>query len=105
MSRSDLSPMTAWSARLAGGGPSSDLALGPSPRPLSPWHWMQRSRNTTAPRWSDGGVAGRGSTTFGPPAAAVIRATRLSVTRLTASGRSEEHTSELQSPYDLGCRL
>src|SRR5207248_6430817 len=25
--------------------------------------------------------------------------------RITGQGRSEEHTSELQSPYDLVCRL
>src|SRR6266705_4177957 len=28
-----------------------------------------------------------------------------SITSRKSSGRSEEHTSELQSPYDLGCRL
>src|SRR5437867_10158396 len=27
------------------------------------------------------------------------------VAKLTMTGRSEEHTSELQSPYDLVCRL
>src|SRR5207248_10447748 len=30
---------------------------------------------------------------------------RLSVSSRTESPRSEEHTSELQSPYDLVCRL
>src|SRR5437867_9315406 len=32
-------------------------------------------------------------------------ATRFPKTRKNAAGRSEEHTSELQSPYDLVCRL
>ena len=36
MSSSDLLPITAGSARFAGGGPFSDFAFGPSPRPDSP---------------------------------------------------------------------
>src|SRR5207248_9738296 len=39
--------------------------------------------------------------------ASVIRALPVSAAHLLpgAKGRSEEHTSELQSPYDLVCRL
>src|SRR5437867_6445677 len=33
------------------------------------------------------------------------RPTVLSTTTSSGSGRSEEHTSELQSPYELVCRL
>src|SRR4029077_11163175 len=72
MSSSDLLPITAGSVRFAGGGPFTDFAFGPSPRPDAPWHAAHRSRETTAPRSSDGGRVGNGSTTLGPPAAAVM---------------------------------
>src|SRR5207248_10933208 len=60
-----------------------------------------RSAATTWPTTS-----GTGSTSAGPPRPASCRGSSTS----TGSGgattaRSEEHTSELQSPYDLVCRL
>src|SRR5437867_8332985 len=39
------------------------------------------------------------------PGASEACSTRLPPPASTRTGRSEEHTSELQSPYDLVCRL
>src|SRR5207248_8625073 len=50
-------------------------------------------------RWSAASASGHAIVTGdGPVAVALAR-------RLGHGGRSEEHTSELQSPYDLVCRL
>src|SRR5207248_4022086 len=35
----------------------------------------------------------------------LVRCRRAALVAATRTGRSEEHTSELQSPYDLVCRL
>src|SRR5438094_4612346 len=49
----------------------------------------------------------RRSTSAGcpPKCTAIMAFVRGVIAASTRSGRSEEHTSELQSPYDLVCRL
>src|SRR5438094_5202103 len=39
------------------------------------------------------------------PMSCAISSSTSSLAKVAASSRSEEHTSELQSPYDLVCRL
>src|SRR2546426_4435293 len=77
---------------------------------LFPYTTLFRSTNSSRARATENAGAGTGwtsgGTAIGTGGACRIRCVTVSVTSgAGAIGRSEEHTSELQSPCNLVCRL
>src|SRR5207248_11227502 len=84
---------------------SSDLAEAEPPQPAEP---RARSRRELAAVGSRRGAARRDSSSFLSIGGRRRRTgfLRVHAARIRSGrARSEEHTSELQSPYDLVCRL
>src|SRR5207248_711631 len=77
------------------------IATGLSFNTLSPNDSTISWYGSCGSRWA---VKGR-SRRCTPPAATTVRFSAPGDSRLAHTDRSEEHTSELQSPYDLVCRL
>src|SRR5207248_11369899 len=67
---------------------------------LFPYTTLFRSSFTRSPP-----LAAIAASSSAPPQAAALPLKLPPVVALTKMPRSEEHTSELQSPYDLVCRL
>src|SRR5207248_10704541 len=98
--------------------PLTSSLLSPPPPPpthtLLPYTTLFRSRGSRRPgrRWTSAASpsqrsrrrCGSGIGARRPPSRCGTGGTRSSSSR-PAPSRSEEHTSELQSPYDLVCRL
>src|SRR5256885_9795244 len=85
------------------------LMIRPPPRsPLFPYTTLFRSLPATAPAHQDEGD--HGTQQKGPghrevPPVRVVRLPEAALSGPESDGRSEEHTSELQSPCNLVCRL
>src|SRR5207248_11245474 len=78
------------------------LPISPSPRAYT----LRPSRTpTTSRRPRTRPCAGRAEASYSAARSTPPTLTRNSFRACRAARRSEEHTSELQSPYDLVCRL
>src|SRR5207244_10411971 len=80
---------------------SSDL--GCSESPTTSWSGERRARPTTPPHWP--ASSGRGSRSRSSAMAGRSTGPQRTSSRTGSPRRSEEHTSELQSPDHLVCRL
>src|SRR5207248_7841136 len=84
---------------------SSDLTTSRASPRCWPRSRPTARRQPTRPTRTPPRHALRRTWTYPDPATASTSTDRGCLTSTTAGTRSEEHTSELQSPYDLVCRL
>src|SRR5437660_2810103 len=96
MSTSESRLIATGSVRSAGGGPLTVGALGPSPRPWSPWQLAHCSRYTWAPRAGEGGRVGSG--TIAPPAVRAMRSATSLATRSTESAAAAAANNATRRP-------